>query len=520
MIQASRTEEPNSDFQITNSSFPNPQPILPLLSAAWLRRARIISALVYIFLQIACFIFIIVCIVRFPRCQKASTTEWWMNGVILRFSNHTLKFNDLTRSLKEHKTRFNMHAIWFRPVFPLSNESNPLGWKGIDSSLGEEIDLINLTKRARDENIRIIIDYPLNHVSIQSKYFNFNESYFVWNEQGNTSNWMTTNDNETSAWTYDKQKNSFYLHQFDNNNDSIDINYRNNRVLNDIIDSVSYWNTKFHFDGYNLPGLSYAYEDYEYKNDTDNIQTRHLDEDYLLLARIRSEIDEKHILLFDSIDSLDTTDKKLLARYYGDQRKGLGGVQLASLNDYILPNETETNLTKLFESYYNSTFYKQKQLFVWSSLSSNAILNEAFFATCLFHTGTISIDQQGNRLLDNQLHRLRTIMSDTRKEDVFRDGKIKQTILPGSTLLTIERTRRGSKSYMIIVNFNDIDKNDKIVDNDKPKKAEMFLNNEKFCDNTSATVRSIELKDSICLKPYGYIIIRWLPPIESLSTIF
>ncbi|CAF4387628.1 unnamed protein product, partial [Adineta steineri] len=160
---------------------------------------------------------------------------------------------------------------------------------------------------------------------------------------------MTIDNNQESAWTFNNRKNSFYLHQFNNNHDSIDINYRNNRVFNDMINSFSYWNENFQFDGFNLQGISYTYEDYEYRNETDSFKrTRHLDEDYLLLARIRTEIDKEKILLLDSIDSLSTTNDELLTRYYGDKNGYLGGVQLASLNNFILIDEFQTNITMLF----------------------------------------------------------------------------------------------------------------------------------------------------------------------------
>ena len=73
---------------------------------------------------------------------------------------------------------------------------------------------------------------------------------------------------------------------------------------------------------------------------------------------------------------------------------------------------------------------------------------------------------------------------------------------------------------MIIVNFNDSEKEDTIVDKDTPEKAEIFLISSPLCGNRKAGDRSIELKKSICLKSYEYIIIRWTPPIQSLSIIF
>jgi len=523
MIQASRTDEFDNEFKITKSLSPISQSNSP--PPTWLKRARIISALIYILLQTAYFIFIIICIALYPRCEQAAATPWWLNSVFLRFSTRTMQFNDLNQKLNDYKNNFNMQALWLSPVVPLSNGSNPLTWNGIDSHFGDENGLTNLINKAHENDIRIIVDYPLNHLSIQSSYFtSFNDSYFVWNKQGNTSNWMTINDNQRSAWIYNNRNNSFYLDRFNNMGDSIDINYRNNRVFNDMINSISYWEKNFQLDGFNLHGISYTYEDFEYRNVTDNnTQTRHLDEDYLLLARIRAEIDKEKLLLLDSIDSLATTNDQLLSRYYGDKNGYLGGVQLASLNNFILVNESQTNLTVLFDKYYSSTFFKEQQPLIWSSLSSNSKLNEAFFAACLFHIGAISIDidRQGEQLTNDQLNRLRKLVTFARTLDVFRVGRIQQNILPNSQWLTIERARRGLKHHMIIINFSNTEQEDTIELKEGVKNAvEVLLTNIADPGTKYETNALIDMTKSIRLRPYEYIIIRWSPSIDQLGIIF
>ncbi|CAF0896615.1 unnamed protein product [Rotaria sp. Silwood1] len=525
MIQASRTEEPDSEFQITSNVLSASPSTSPLTSRPWLKRARIITALIYILLQTAYFIFIVICIALYPRCEKAPATSWWTNGVFLRLSTRTMKFNNLTEKISDYKKDFDLQALWLSPIFPLSNELNPLEWKRVDSSLGNVSDLTGLIGKAHENGIQILVDYPLNHLSIQSNYFTSNDdSYFVWNDQGSTNNWKTINDNQQSAWTYNDRKNSFYLHQFNNDNDSIDINYRNNRVFNDMIDSFSFWDKNFHIDGFNLQGISFAYEDYEYKNETNDNSSRlrHLDEDYLLLARIRAEIDKDKILLLDKIDSLATSNEQLLTRYYGDKNKYLGGVQLASLNNYILVNENKTNLTLLFKEYYNSIFFKNKQPFLWSSLSSNSTLNEAFFAACLFHNGSIAIDieRQDNQFSENQRTRLREIIQLT-QIDVFRVGHVRQTILPKSNWLTIELTRRGEKNHMIIINFNHYDEKDKIeLKEGKTDAVEVILTNKENPDSKYEKNTLLSMTQDIELKSYEYLIIRWSRSIEGLGIIF
>ena len=512
MIEASHTNE--------SKTIPsNSAPIKPLTATpVWLKRARIISALVYILLLTAYLIFIIVCIALYPRCEPAPATPWWINSVFLRFSTRSLAWNDVNEKLDQYQKNFSMQALWLHPVVPL-------GWDRLDTNFDSEQTLKDLVSKVQENNLRILVDYPLNQLSIQSPLFasSNDDGYFVWNKQGNTSNWMTVENNQQSAWTYDPRRTSFYLHQF-GNNDFVDVNYRNNRVLQDMIDSLIYWGKNYKFNGFNLQGISYAYEDYEYRNETNEQnkhRTRHLDEDYLLLARIRAAINKEQILLLDSIDSLATFSEQSLKRYYADQNGYLTGVQLASLNNFTLIDELTTNLTILFDNYYKSIFYEQNHPLLWSSQSSNSRLNEIFFSACLFHLGAISIDidRQGNLFSLDQLDRLRQIIKLAQTLDVFRVGRIQQNVLPNSQWLTIERARRGSRHHMIILNFSNTTQEDTIQLKDGNTNAvEILLTNS--ADSKYEINALIDMKKSIRLNAYEYLIIRWSPSVEGLAIIF
>ncbi|CAF1231115.1 unnamed protein product [Adineta ricciae] len=492
----------------------------------WLNRARIISALAYILILIGYLIFIIVCIARYPSCERAPSTPWWFNSVFLRLSTRTLTFNDIQQKLNDYQSNFSLQALWLNPVMRLSAESNPLAWNDIEMNLGGESALMNLINKSHESDLRIIVDYPLNHLSIQSpKYLANDDSYFVWNDQGNLSNWVTVDNPQKSAWTYNNRKNSFYLHQFDRNSDAIDVNYRNNRVFKDVINSLSSWDTKYLFDGFNIQGISYAYEDYEYQNEDVNgsSRTRHLDEDYLLLARIKSEINPNKLLLLDSVDSLSTSNDQILTRYYGDENKSLGGVQIASINDYILTDAHSNNVTGIFHRYSQSIFFQRNQPLIWSSLSSNSQLNEAFFAACLFHVGVVAIDleRQGQQFTTDQLSRLRQISTFVRTLDVFRAGRIQQNILSDSKLLTIERARRGSRHHIIIINLSNTVREDKIeLKEGNTNAVEVLLTNLANPGVKYETNALLDMTETIRLEPYEYIILRWSPSIDGLGIIF
>ena len=79
MIEASDIDRPDGEVKILTSSLEKTR----TTRSAWLNRARIISALVYILFLLAYLIFIIVCIAVYPRCERAPATPWWVNSVFL-----------------------------------------------------------------------------------------------------------------------------------------------------------------------------------------------------------------------------------------------------------------------------------------------------------------------------------------------------------------------------------------------------------------------------------------------------
>ena len=175
----------------------------------------------------------------------------------------------------------------------------------------------------------------------------------------------------------------------------------------------------------------------------------------------------------------------------------------------------------VFLDIFNSIFYNQEQPFIWSSLSLNSKLNEAFFAACLFHTGIISINVEQQQLTSEELNRLREIISFTRTLDVFRVGRIQQNILFDVQWLTIERARRGSKHHMIIINFSNNEQEQTIELNDGITNAvEVLLTNIADPGTKYETNALIDMSEPIRLRSYEYLIIRWSPSIEGLGIIF
>lgn len=465
------------------------------------RRARFIVATIYFLLLIAYLIVILVFIVRFPRCTPIGETIWWKNGVFLRFSSSTTKLDEISQRIDEFREKISPDAIWIPTVFPLSSKLNPIEWKTSNNE-----NLTDFLSKLHQNNFRVLVDFPVNHLSIESSKFIENDrNYFIWNDRGNESNW-------NSSWIFSNRTNSFYLSQF-NDPDAIDVNFRNNRVLNEFLDALTQFRTKINFDGLNLQGISYAYEDFEFRNQSEGLtdRTRHLEEDFFLLHRIRKEFSSDKILLLDRIDSLATSNENLLKKYFSD-------IQMATVDDFLV-DSGETNVAELFDRYDKSIFYSNFLPIIWTSNSIDTKLAEAFFAAAFFHFGAISIDSE--RFHPSELVRLGQLTNFLRKLDVFRDGKIQQKFYPETNWLKIERSRRGSRHYAIIINFNRNDGEQHIELTEGIRNAvEVVFSN---IENPSTRYENnalIDMTKPIALKSFEFLIIRWSPKIDGLGILF
>ncbi|CAF1095513.1 unnamed protein product [Didymodactylos carnosus] len=517
--------EPNND---TRANFENdtniPQKLIisnTIIVPKWISIARLITAIIYVVLLLVYLIIMILAIVLYPRCEKAPISEWWRNAVIIKVNlpdnENNVKFSNITNNLDSYKNDLNIQALLLSSIMPFNEKrSIPNEMQSVDATLGNEIDLKKLLQYAHDKDIRILIDFPLNHLSVKSPIFQssiMNETgmygqYFVWNNQMNTSNWLTMNMEK--AWTYNRERNSYYLHQF--SNDSADLNYRNNRVLKYLIDSFHYWNDQ-NIDGFNIIGLSYAYEDYEYSNEeVFHNKTRHLEEDFLLIGKIRS-LNTTKLYLLDTIDTKNTDDN-ILNRYYGNEI--VKGFNVISANKYVLSaDNSDKNIIQLFDDYYRNSSLHDKGL-VWKTLLTNSSLNEAWFMATLFHNGLILIDDtQLSTLTDN----IRTLITIVRKESVFQVGNLRQEIIDNGTILTIERYRRGSKHHMIIVNFSSSQRQFKVILKEGVTNAVEIMVSSKTSEKY-VIGDLVAMNEEINLNAYEYLVIRWSATIEGLGVIF
>ena len=164
-------------------------------------------------------------------------------------------------------------ALWLPPFF-----QSPLRDGGYDVSdfhailpeFGTLDEFKDLVTKAHERNMRIVIDYPLNHTSDQHDWFQQSRSdpegpygdYYVWSDTDDKypNIRIIFVDSEESNWAFDSVRRQFYFHRFFSHQP--DLNFENPAVQEDVMEVIRYW-MDLGVDGIRLDAIPYLYESEE-----------------------------------------------------------------------------------------------------------------------------------------------------------------------------------------------------------------------------------------------------------------
>lgn len=160
-------------------------------------------------------------------------------------------------------------AVWLSPIFesPSYHGYDVQDFYSIEKDFGTIEDFNSLITTAKDNDIKIILDLPLNHVSEEHEWFKKSLSndaqyndYFVWQEkipEGYGKAWEDKIE-PTAVWHSKEEREGFYYGVFGWTQP--DLNYRNPKVVEEAKNIASYWLEKG-VDGFRLDAIRYILED-------------------------------------------------------------------------------------------------------------------------------------------------------------------------------------------------------------------------------------------------------------------
>lgn len=135
--------------------------------------------------------------------------------------------------------------IWLTPI--LCSPQNDNGYDisdyfSIDPIFGNIDDYKQLIKLAKDNDIKMMFDLVLNHISTEHEWFQkaingdrYYQEFFVWTDEPNE----LMSAFGTSAWTYHDNVGKYYLHLFDET--QADLNWHNPIVREELYKMINFW---------------------------------------------------------------------------------------------------------------------------------------------------------------------------------------------------------------------------------------------------------------------------------------
>jgi alpha-glucosidase len=214
----------------------------------------------------------------------ANGRQWWQNAVFYEIYPRSFAdsnndgigdLNGITSKL-DYLHELGVDAIWITPCFPSPQVDfgyDVSDYEAIDPMYGTMKDFDRLVSEAKKRNIRVLLDFVVNHTSDQHKWFLDSRSsktskyrdWYIWRDgKGDQppNNWQS--EFGVPAWTFDKKTGQYYYNYF--YPQQPDLNWRNPAVKDAMLDVTRFWYDRG-VAGFRLDAVDTLFED---PNLTDN----------------------------------------------------------------------------------------------------------------------------------------------------------------------------------------------------------------------------------------------------------
>ncbi len=330
-----------------------------------------------------------------PTSPGGSQDEWWKHAVI--YEVYPQSFQDTNGDgvgdLKGIASRLDylhdlgIDAIWITPIYPspgVDNGYDIAEYTEIDPKYGTLEDFDNLVAEARKRDIRVIMDYVINHTSDQHPWFKESRSsrqnpkrdWYVWRDgKGETAtdkgqppnNWQSWFGH--SAWQWDDTTRQYYYHYF--YVQQPDLNWRNPEVHKAMMGVLDFWMRRG-VAGFRIDAVSRLFEDPQMRDDPylpginvygdRNIKHKYTDdlpEVHDVLKEVRQVVNKypgDPVLVTEA----DEPNVEALTRMYGngDEVQLPMDFQIADVNELSAPK-----FRKLFDEIENNSAHGQPEYF-------------------------------------------------------------------------------------------------------------------------------------------------------------
>lgn len=272
--------------------------------------------------------------------------HWWQHAVFYEIYPRSFadSNNDGIGDLNGIASRLDylrwlgVDAVWLTPMFPSPQVDfgyDVSDYENVNPEYGTLADMDRLIAGARRRNIRIILDFVMNHTSDKHPWFmesassrtNPKRNWYVWRDSGKgnrpPNNWVSTFGGP--AWKFDPRTNQWYYHYFYPGQP--DLNWRNPDVERAMFDVTRWWYRRG-VAGFRLDAVDTLFEDPDLRDNPlidhlknaygdpveNEIYNKKLPGVHDVLQRLRRVADQFNAVL---IGETWTRDVNELKSYYG-----------------------------------------------------------------------------------------------------------------------------------------------------------------------------------------------------------
>jgi alpha-glucosidase len=204
--------------------------------------------------------------------------QWWQHAVFYEIYPRSFADSDDNgigdlkgiTSRMDYLQQLGVDAVWITPCFPSPQVDfgyDVSDYEAIDPMYGTLGDFDKLVADGKKHNIKVILDFVVNHTSDQHKWFIDSKSsktaehrdWYIWKDGKGPgqppNNWLSTFG--TPGWTLDAKTNQYYYHYF--YPEQPDLNWRNPAVEKAMLDVTRFW-YKRGVAGFRLDAVDTLYE--------------------------------------------------------------------------------------------------------------------------------------------------------------------------------------------------------------------------------------------------------------------
>src|SRR5246127_5497205 len=277
--------------------------------------------------------------------------QWWQHAVFYEVYPRSFAdsnndgvgdLNGITSKLG-YLHDLGVDAIWITPCYPSPQVDfgyDVSDYENIDPMYGTLADFDRMAAEGKKQNIRIIMDYVINHTSDKHKWFIASKSskkspyrnWYVWRDGKGPNqppnNWIS--EFGGSAWKFDPLTGQYYYHYF--YAEQPDLNWNNPPVEKAMFDVTRWW-YKRGVAGFRLDAVDTLFEDPDLRDNpelpgknkfgdpnTQEIYNKKLPGVHEVLQNLRKVADENDAVL---IGETWTKNIDELKKYYGGHNNEL-----------------------------------------------------------------------------------------------------------------------------------------------------------------------------------------------------